>query len=64
LSGTRCCWRRKWASRSSYPREQTNKDTLTRMQKAHAHTHAVPRSSCPRETHDSENPKLPTSAVA
>jgi len=32
-----------------HPREQTNKDSLTRMQKAHAHTHAVPCSSCLRE---------------
>jgi hypothetical protein len=49
LPNTRCCWRPKWAPRSLHPREQTNKDSLTRMQKAHAHTHAVPCSSCLRE---------------
>jgi hypothetical protein len=31
LPNTRCCWRPKWAPRSLHPREQTNKDSLTRM---------------------------------
>jgi len=54
LPKTRCCWRPKWAPRSLHPREQTNKDSLTRMQKAHAHTHAVPCSSCLRGERESE----------
>jgi hypothetical protein len=51
LPGTRCCWRPKWAPRSLHPGKQSNKDTLTRVQQTHAHTHAAPcsRSLSPRE---------------
>ena len=35
LPDTRCCWRPKWASRSSHPGKQSNKFTLIRKYQTH-----------------------------